>query len=154
MRGLAILGAGDVGTKRDKHLGSKIRPESTGCINAAHPEKFKKSESGVSSLPPKWDGSKFSGTICGLVGWMGAIHDKMIESTGKDKALLRYIEAESAIIGKYWEHINFNDVLTGISEGTCFTPAAPRGRWQNFPIIVISGCIVAAIAMYLMRGAH
>jgi hypothetical protein len=118
LRGLAVIGAGLVGSEHDKYLGSKIRPKHTGCPNVADVKKYKHNKGGLSRSTAWWTGSEFKGTICGMVAWQGAIHDKMMQAHAEPK-IAPYVKAESAIIGEHWEHINLPDVLAGVLEGTC-----------------------------------
>eukprot|EP00667_Euglena_gracilis_P005093 EG_transcript_5127 len=151
LRALAIIGLGNVGTNKDEGLGSRIRPQATGCPDVADKAAYRDSQSGVTAATVTWDG-KFRGTLCGLVPWMGAVHDKMVEAQNDPKSgrLSRYVEAEAEVLGIRLRAMDVQRLLANVSLGTCYAPLPREPPTGNSYIVILSVAIVAAIATYLL----
>eukprot|EP00668_Euglena_longa_P011668 GGOE01014079.1.p1 GENE.GGOE01014079.1~~GGOE01014079.1.p1 ORF type:complete len:646 (-),score=154.62 GGOE01014079.1:182-2068(-) len=151
LRALATIGLGNVGTNKDSGLGSSLRPQSTGCPDVADRTAFKDSQSGVTATAVSWDG-QFRGTLCGLVPWMGAVHDKMVaaQNAPQSRALVRYVLAEAAVLGHRLRAMDVERLLVNVSLGTCYAPLAQEPSSISFPIVILSVAIVAVIATYLL----
>jgi hypothetical protein len=155
LRSLAVFGLGAVGSPADPFLGSHGRPQATGCPDVDRPKASARPSAAAS---PSWNGA-FAGTLCGVVPWMGAIHDKMVvlENHPKDADAQAAVLAEAENVGRYFEAIDLVGVLGNVGPGTCAAPraASPGGSLSsltrfNTIVLTISLALVGSIAAFLL----
>eukprot|EP00669_Euglena_mutabilis_P008060 TRINITY_DN3205_c0_g1_i1.p1 TRINITY_DN3205_c0_g1~~TRINITY_DN3205_c0_g1_i1.p1 ORF type:complete len:610 (-),score=145.76 TRINITY_DN3205_c0_g1_i1:101-1864(-) len=133
LRAIGTLGLGSVGSLEDPDLGGPFRPRDTGCPGPTNFSDFSDGSSRSISTPIRsWSATVgFRGTYCGLVEWMGVVHDRMIELNGAphDRALRGYVSAESRAVGRYLDLIDFDTTVSSILEGLCYSGV----RQREFP---------------------